>query len=294
MTLAIIIPTFNRRDSLSAILNNIRDVAVPEMVIHVIAVVDGSTDGTLEMLANDFSGVHVVRGSGNWWYTRCINEGMVYARDLHPDYILTLNDDLLLDKDYFRNIYRYSLNPVQHAIAGSMTFTAEQPVRMVSSGVSSLNRISFRAKHYIRMFAPVNPEELTGVRRSEVLVGRGMLIPMSIIEAMGYFDPYFVQYHSDADYCLRALKNGYQVLINWDTKIYSHVLKTSKVSSFLRSDLGPFIRSFFNPYSRNYVPQWILFIYRHGNRLFFPVSIILFFLKTLRAYFFKSKLDNEQ
>jgi GT2 family glycosyltransferase len=194
MTLAVIIPTFNRRDSLAALLKNIYDIAVPEMTLHIVVVVDGSTDGTLDMLAGKFSGVHIVQGTGDWWYTRCINEGMAYARDLQPDYILTLNDDLLLDRNYFRNIYRYSLEPIRNAIVGSVTFTVEQPVRMVSSGVSSLNRISFRAKHYIRLFAPVNPEELTGVHRSEVLVGRGMLIPLYIIESLGFFDPYFIQF----------------------------------------------------------------------------------------------------
>jgi GT2 family glycosyltransferase len=75
-----IIPTFNRAASLKTILACLKQQTLSVIPI---VVVDGSTDGTLEMLAADFPSAIVVRGDGNWWYTRSINEGIKKARQLN-------------------------------------------------------------------------------------------------------------------------------------------------------------------------------------------------------------------
>src|SRR5580698_9586336 len=105
-----IIPTFNRAGSLRNILTCLKEqvfhdhtvslpvsplpVSLPPVSILPIAVVDGSTDGTLEMLAREFPDTAIVHGDGNWWYTRSINEGIKKARQLDCNFILTLNDDI--------------------------------------------------------------------------------------------------------------------------------------------------------------------------------------------------------
>src|SRR5688572_11601688 len=101
MKIAAIIPTFNRRQELSDLLWMLGNMDMPEKCeLDIIAVVDGSTDGTIEMLTRDFPHVHIVKGTGNWWYTRSINEGFKYADRLRPDLILTLNDDIIVHDDY--------------------------------------------------------------------------------------------------------------------------------------------------------------------------------------------------
>ncbi len=99
-----VIPTFNRAASLRTILTCLQTQSHTTSITTIpIIVVDGSTDGTLEMLATEFPTAVIVRGDGNWWYTRSINEGIKKARELDCNYILTLNDDLTFSADLYRH-----------------------------------------------------------------------------------------------------------------------------------------------------------------------------------------------
>ena len=99
-SLAIIIPTFNRKTYLSNLLNQINNLSHSDFDLYIIVVVDESTDTTIAMLSSDFPQVHIVKGTGDWWYTRSINEGLAYIKNLNIDYVLTLNDDILLKNDF--------------------------------------------------------------------------------------------------------------------------------------------------------------------------------------------------
>ena len=72
--LSIVIPTFNRKQPLSILLNQFKGQKITGIEYKIVVVVDGSTDGTLEMLSSEFPEVFVVKGSGNWWFTKSMNE----------------------------------------------------------------------------------------------------------------------------------------------------------------------------------------------------------------------------
>ena len=73
MKIAAIIPTFNRKDYLKVLLSQLQNQNKERFTLEIIVVVDGSTDGTLEMLENEFPEVHIVKGTGDWWYTKSMN-----------------------------------------------------------------------------------------------------------------------------------------------------------------------------------------------------------------------------
>ena len=94
--IAAIIPTFNRKKKLSIILKQLQaQVFQKKIFLEIVVVIDGSSDGTLEMIKTQYPTVHVVLGNGNWWYTKSMNKGFQYAQKLSPDFILTINDDVV-------------------------------------------------------------------------------------------------------------------------------------------------------------------------------------------------------
>ena len=65
LKLGVIIPTFNRKSYLKAVLTQLLSQKKNASVeVIPVVVVDGSTDGTYEMLDAEFPTVHVVKGSG--------------------------------------------------------------------------------------------------------------------------------------------------------------------------------------------------------------------------------------
>jgi len=83
-----VIPTFNRKDCVKNVLEDIEKQEKGDYEISTIMVVDGSNDGTSEMIKADFPKVHCVFGKGNWWYTRSMNEGFQLANKLEALFIL--------------------------------------------------------------------------------------------------------------------------------------------------------------------------------------------------------------
>lgn len=293
MWLVIIIPTYNRRNFLTKLLSQIkRQLLLLNVNIKVVVVNDGSSDCTEEILIKNFNEVNIIKGDGNWWYTKSMNEGFKYAiENFNPDFFLTLNDDLELDEKYLDSMIN-SVNVIgNERIVGSLSLTAELPRRVTSSGVYKKNNIFGKSYSYHKFLEIVDLDKLKGLHKSIMLPGRGMLIPAKILIDLDYFDEKFPQYHSDIDFCLRAIKKGYKLFVNWDAKLYSYYKETSISSSYQRKSLATFLKSFSDIHSRNHLLQNMRLFWRHYNKIAFPLLIIIFSLTKVK-HFLKIKFQN--
>lgn len=290
MKLGIVIPSFNRKDFLRNLLCQIDVMNWSYWKVSVYIVVDGSTDGTLEMLRELNKAYHnIILGDGSWWYTKCINQALVRIKNCE-DYALTLNDDTILDNDFFEALYKDAIR-YPRAIIGALGLTSTLPTRVVSSGVKRMNRISFRLNAYHNNFTHLaDLNDSLDLRSSVVLPGRGMLIPICILKDVGLFDIALPQYHSDYDFCLMAGKRGWSIFISANAKIYSVVLETAQVTSYIRTPFSKFLKSFFTKHSRNYLRDNIYFFRKHGYKALLPLSLMIFILANFKSYLFNTKV----
>jgi GT2 family glycosyltransferase len=246
-----VIPTFNRAGSLRAILACLQHQSyTTPITVTPIVVVDGSTDGTLEMLATEFPAAAIVHGDGNWWYTRSINEGIRKARQLSCSHILTLNDDLTFNSNYIDTIVADHLASGPDSVIGSVSLSATTPRLITFSGVSKVTR-SLKEHHYLPKFSPVDENTLSGVRPSIVLSGRGILYPIPIFDRFGLYDEHLVQYSSETDFTYTASANGIPVMISYNARVYENVRLTSEGAIYNNPSLRALLRSFRNKYSIN-------------------------------------------
>jgi GT2 family glycosyltransferase len=259
-----VIPTFNRAGSLKTVLTCLRQQqSIP---LTPIVVVDGSTDGTLEMLAVEFPSAVVVHGDGNWWYTRCINEGIKKARQLSCTHVLTLNDDLILGPEYIATIVNDHKTAGPDSIIGSISLSATTPRLITFCGVSRITR-ALKEFNYLPKFSPVDEHTLSGVRPSIVLSGRGILYPMTTFDRLGLYDERLVQYSSETDFTYTASRRGIPVMISYNARVYENVRLTSAGAVYNNPSLRALLRSFRNKYSINSWYKTRYFAIKHRGRV---------------------------
>ena len=133
------------------------------------------------------------------------------------------------------------------------------------------------------MFTEYDEIKHNGIHRTYSLMTRGLLIPSSILKKLDYFDESFIQYGSDEDFCLRAIKAGYNAYVCWDAIVYENVRLTSKGTAYNKPSPKEFIKSLFNKYSVNSIRKNIRFYSRHGIPVLLPVYLVILFLGTLKS-----------
>ncbi len=295
--LGVIIPTFNRKSYLKILLQQLSaQEKTSALEIIPVVIVDGSNDGTYEMLAAEFPQVHVVKGSGKWWWTKSVNEGIKFAlRIFKPSYILLLNDDSLIQPDYIKSLMQVSANAEENSIIGSISVTDTLPFKVSFSGVKKINWFRLKKENYYKSFELLENVPDSGIFPTYALNGRGTLIRSAVLEDLELLDERtYPQYGSDDDLALRAWKKGYAVYVSYSCRVFDRTTDTSKGTAFRKDSVLTFFKSFFIWNSVNYIPKELSFSYRHGIKLLVPFYLFKFILGTNYAYFFKYRKFKQQ
>lgn len=277
----IIIPVFNRKEFTKQCLISLRNQSYP--FYKVIIVDDGSTDGTKEMIVDEFPEVIRLAGDGNLWWTGATNMGIKYVFEFEnvqdEGFILTLNNDLEVEPNYIENLLNvYKQN--KPCLVGSICIDFENRNRIEDLGCK-WNRFTAKLMNNVKEYGD-NYETLmkhnVNFVESDMLSGRGVLIPMKIFDENGYFDEKtFPQYAADNDFSLRAKNIGYKLLISVYSPVYAHLKETG--DDFKRKiQYNVFLKSLFSIKSSTNIKTRYYFAIKHS-----PIKIIFFFIDMARV-----------
>src|SRR4030042_6314914 len=100
--LYIVIPVHNRIFYTRQCLESLKMQELKEFKIVVVD--DGSTDGTGEMIEQEFPEVVLLHGNGNLWFTAATNLGVRYALECGASYIMVLNDDTVAEGNFIEKM----------------------------------------------------------------------------------------------------------------------------------------------------------------------------------------------
>lgn len=283
--LYIVIPVFNRKDLLLKCLDSLSKQTYKNF--GVVVTDDGSTDGTEEVLREYYPEVIIVKGDGNYWWTKSINEAVKQAIKEGCDYIMTLNDDLVVKEDYLEKMVNV-IKETPKSIIGSLVVSDEEKPRLIYAGVEKENywigKVYKRGKLYCEY-----DWSLHGVANDRALPGRGVIYSVKLIDEIGLYDEKtFPQYAADDDFSLRAAKAGYKVMINLDAIIYSNIDETGAFKVGRKMGIIYTIKTLFNfKSSNNLKNMWIMtlrhFPYKWYIPIIFPIKVLRTIIGTLKS-----------
>jgi GT2 family glycosyltransferase len=225
----IIIPVFNRKEFTRKCLYSLNKQTYKDF--ETIVVDDGSTDGTSEMISREFPMVSILKGDGSLWWAGATNKGIEevikHKTFGNADYILTLNNDLELPEDYLdKLIYHVSVN--KRVVLGSVSVDIDSNDHLDFCGIrwnEFTGKYYSKAKDYNYSYSNLCKKEK--IIESDMLPGRGTLIPKGVFDEIGLFDAKnFPQYAADEDFALRARRKGWRLIIPTDVYVKSHIAQT--------------------------------------------------------------------
>ena len=167
---------------------------------------DGSTDGTKEMIIEQFDHVHLIEGDGSLWWTGAIIQGMEYGvNKLNADYLVWLNDDISLADNFLVNLINICRDQnYQKTIVGGLIKDQTYPDWVVLSGTLKGQPIS-----NTNMLA--SSEEL----EVDVISGTMAVIPCSVVDKIGYPNVIRLPHiGGDYEYIMRAKRNGFRIILS--------------------------------------------------------------------------------
>ena len=218
----------NRIEETQRFLESLQKVDYPNL--DSIVIDDGSTDGSSDMIAVKFPETTVLRGDGSLWWSGATNLGVRLALTRGASFVLTLNNDVVLDPNCIKASVRCALAHVG-SLVGSKICRLDEPKAVWFTGAYFDTESGD-----IRLVT--DSKDISEVREVDMLTGMGMLIPTDAFRRIGSFDEEsFPQYFADSDFSLRAKSVGFKLLLAADSLIYNDVSSSWSAKEFEKGDL---------------------------------------------------------
>jgi GT2 family glycosyltransferase len=273
----VVIPVHNRKDLTQTCLASLQQQDTANFAV--IVVDDGSTDGTSEMIREEFPDTILLHGDGTLWWVGAINKGIRYALSVceSDDCILSLNDDLIVPVNYISGLANAAQSHPE-AIIGSVETTIKQPNIIKSGGIHVNWKTGKRTVlNQGRRIDEFPPGHMIPVSK---LTGRGTLFPCKVLREVGIYDEVHFKQCGDTELPSRAhFKFGYPLFVSYDAVVISHVGNGEGINEreyYTISDIGEYflgIRSHFNLkdhywFARKVAPNFFWFL------RYFPLDLV--------------------
>jgi hypothetical protein len=172
---------------------------------------NGSQDGSFEAAKANFSKSTFIKNTQNLGFSAGVNVGIRYALERGADYILLLNYDVAVKKDFLSILVEEMEKNEKVGLAS--------PV--ILGGADSQIWFSGGKIDWLKMKTFHEKENLSQNNfNSDYITGCAMLIRSAVFKKTGLLDEDYFLYWEDADFSVKAKKAGYQLLVSPASRVF--------------------------------------------------------------------------
>ena len=205
----IIILNYNGLEVLKKCLTSVFKIDYPNF--EIVVVDNNSSDGSLEMARANFSKAIFIKNEENLGFAAGNNVGIKFALERAADFILMLNADVEVEKNFLTQLIDTVAENEKIGIASPVIFDGETREIWFSGGHINWWRLKTIHEKNIQTekFFP-----------SPFITGCAMLVKVAVFQRIGLLDEDFFLYWEDADFSLRSKRAGFQNVVVSTSWIY--------------------------------------------------------------------------
>ncbi len=218
MDISILTVSWNVRELLRQCLRSIRQqTAEGKRQVEIIIVDNASSDGSVEMLRNEFPDTRVVANSENIGFTRGNNLALAMA---HGRYLFLLNPDTQLRPNALETLTAYMDAHPRIGIVGPQLYYADGSLQSSRRRFPTL-ATAFLESTKLQQWFPQNRVlaryYMLDTRDDETqevdwINGSAMFVRREAYDQVGGFDEGFFMYSEELDWCYRIKQAGWKII----------------------------------------------------------------------------------
>jgi len=175
----------------------------------------------------------LIKNEKNYGFAEGNNIAMKYAlKALNPDYVLLLNNDTVVDKEFLGELVKVGEEDGLVGIVGPKIYYYDFNGRtdVINFTGGDLNLWKLKECRY--GCGEIDTGQLNKKMEVDKIEGSCMLLKRKALEEVGLFDPDYFTYWEETDLCFRAAKKGFKSLYAQRAKIWhKQAASTGGISS---------------------------------------------------------------
>lgn len=205
--------------------------------LEVLCVDNGSSDGTAEMVEQQFPSVKLIRNAQNRGVAPARNQAISLARG---KYVAILDADMELVEDAIGTVVAFLEDHPEVGMAGCRLTFADGTTQLNAKRFPSLLALLSRRLPILRSLggrSALNRHEMsewdrTTSREVDYLIGACQVVRRSIFDQVGLLDENIFYGPEDIDFCVRVRRAGWKIWWIHHTRIIHHEQRVTKRNPF--------------------------------------------------------------
>ncbi|PIR73288.1 MAG: hypothetical protein COU40_03480 [Candidatus Moranbacteria bacterium CG10_big_fil_rev_8_21_14_0_10_35_21] len=205
----IVILNYNGKEVIKKCLASVFKINYPNF--EVVLVDNNSTDGSFEVAKINFSKASFIKNEENLGFSSGINIGIKFSLERMAEYVFILNNDTEVDTEFLGHLVKVFRKDEKIGITSPVIFETQTKEVWFSGGSIKWSRMKNKHSQSIKV---------QDYYESGFISGCAMLIKKEVFKKIGLFDEDFFLYWEDADFSLRAKKEGFKNVVVSDSWVY--------------------------------------------------------------------------